>query len=174
MGTRHLVRIIDRKGELRLSQYGQFDGYPEVAGVNVLRFLQEYAGQKREQFTQAVGRLQNMTQEMRDAHDKALDAFGTSPMPWLSRNTGADILSIIMVFGRISASAIFVIVDEEFGNDTVMCEWVWTIDLKSQTFICQENLKSAPLASWPLDNLPDVDTFLAFVNLAAQAALETK
>lgn len=38
MGTRHLIAVIDRKGTLKVAQYGQWDGYPSGQGVDVLKF----------------------------------------------------------------------------------------------------------------------------------------
>ncbi|KAK4131914.1 hypothetical protein BT67DRAFT_138792 [Trichocladium antarcticum] len=38
MGTRHLICVF-WKGRWFLAQYGQFDGYPEVQGVRVFKFL---------------------------------------------------------------------------------------------------------------------------------------
>lgn len=38
MGTRHLIAVcID--GKYPIAQYGQFDGYPEGAGVDILNIL---------------------------------------------------------------------------------------------------------------------------------------
>ena len=45
MGTRHLIAVYDKEGELRIAQYGQWDGYPSENGMNVLKFLRSYKGQ---------------------------------------------------------------------------------------------------------------------------------
>lgn len=41
MGTRHLIEVIDEYGDLKVSQYGQWDGYPSSAGVDILNFLKK-------------------------------------------------------------------------------------------------------------------------------------
>lgn len=38
MGTRHLICIY-HNGQIVIAQYGQFDGYPDGVGVQILRFL---------------------------------------------------------------------------------------------------------------------------------------
>ena len=39
MGTRNLTMVINQKGEKKVAQYGQWDGYPSGVGVSVLNFL---------------------------------------------------------------------------------------------------------------------------------------
>ena len=39
MGTRNLTMVIDHKGDVKIAQYGQWDGYPSGVGVNVLNFI---------------------------------------------------------------------------------------------------------------------------------------
>lgn len=40
MGTRHLTCVI-KDGDYKVAQYGQWDGYPEGQGLNILNFLKE-------------------------------------------------------------------------------------------------------------------------------------
>ena len=40
MGTRNITRVI-ADGEMRVSQYGQWDGYPTYTGVRVLEFVRD-------------------------------------------------------------------------------------------------------------------------------------
>ena len=41
MGTRNLTMVIDKKGELKIAQYGQWNGYPSVNGVKILEFAKD-------------------------------------------------------------------------------------------------------------------------------------
>lgn len=174
MGTRHLIRIVDDTGALRLSQYGQFDGYPGGQGRKVLDFLHSLVeGNGLEVFSIGVKRLKFLTKEQIHNIDNGTksssDLDPIAMMPWLSRNTSAAILPIICAFAHMSDGFIHVVNDESFGEDDVMCEWIWTIDLKQQMFIGQTDLKHPPLASFPLSNLPDEDNFLAVMAANAEA-----
>ena len=42
MGTRNLTKVIDKEGNIRVAQYGQFDGYPSGQGANIVGFINEY------------------------------------------------------------------------------------------------------------------------------------
>ena len=41
MGTRHHQKVINKKGELKISQYGQWDGYPSGIGSALAAFLSQ-------------------------------------------------------------------------------------------------------------------------------------
>jgi hypothetical protein len=41
MGTRHITIVIDEQGNKKVSQYGQWDGYPEGQGYNILETLKD-------------------------------------------------------------------------------------------------------------------------------------
>jgi len=39
MGTRNMTMVIDKAGEIKVAQYGQWDGYPSGVGASILGFL---------------------------------------------------------------------------------------------------------------------------------------
>ena len=39
MGTRHRQSVITKDGDLKIQQYGQWDGYPEGQGKDILNYL---------------------------------------------------------------------------------------------------------------------------------------
>lgn len=41
MGTRHLTLVKNKEGEIKVAQYGQWDGYPSGQGAHILNFCRE-------------------------------------------------------------------------------------------------------------------------------------
>lgn len=64
MGTRNLTMVV-HGGQVKVAQYGQWDGYPEGTGKDILRFLRD--GFMREQFVENLGRAVFITSEEEDS-----------------------------------------------------------------------------------------------------------
>lgn len=41
MGTRNLTFVIDKEGQVKVAQYGQWDGYPSGQGATILEFAKD-------------------------------------------------------------------------------------------------------------------------------------
>ena len=104
MGTRHLICVF-KDGDYRVAQYGQFDGYPEGQGLDLLNFLTKEMD--KDLFLQKLNNvsfgtekeLHNQWQKC-GADDSGLVSFDVADLhekiyPENSRNTGSGILSII-------------------------------------------------------------------------------
>jgi hypothetical protein len=96
MGTRHLIAV-QLDGEYRIAQYGQWDGYPEGQGVDVLKFLREMDRPTWERNLRASSFL---TAEDAMALSAEIKARGLSETwqkhyPHLSRDAGADVLQLV-------------------------------------------------------------------------------
>lgn len=196
MGTRHLI-CVQHEGKYKVAQYGQWDGYPEGQGADVLAFLREQFN--REQFLARLADTYEATDEaIRQlyievgADAKKLDEEGlvdygvakkfSDMTPGLSRDTGSDILALI----QNSSAPVPLRFNVEFAADSLFCEWAYVIDFDKSTFEVFKGFNRTPLAegerffniestdkmskeyqpvklaaSWPLDALPDQDTFLA-------------
>jgi len=101
MGTRHQIEVIAKK-ELRVAQYGQWDGYPTGQGEDIAEFIQAHIKDADwtkertiENFTECVfltaaqtEQLENLTQSFK------LKSF-VNLTPHLSRDTGAKLLELI-------------------------------------------------------------------------------
>jgi len=149
MGTRHLVCVV-QDGQMRVAQYGQWDGYPSGQGMTVLNFLQAYSP---EQFRHNVSQVY----EMSDERVKALwaecgaDDSGWVNMavsdkfnaryPHLSRDCGAQILSYI----EAATEPVGVNLSVEFAADSLMCEWAYVIDLDKNTLEVYKGFNQVPL-----------------------------
>ncbi|MBP5461915.1 MAG: hypothetical protein J6Y20_07310 [Lachnospiraceae bacterium] len=183
MGIRNLTCVYCG-GELKVAQYGQWDGGPSMNGLTCLRFLQEKMDEElfRERIMQAVFISNEDIAALRAESHKAYgyDRFLVDH-PELSRSIRGDILE------RIQETALPMQLknDINFARDSLFCEWVYVIDLDSRTFEVYRGFNETPLkpgdrffdidrnvpsdneyravrikAMWGFDELPDDDTFV--------------
>lgn len=133
MGTRHLIKVISH-GELKVAQYGQWDGYPSGQGMDICHFLNMI---KLDEFQKNVDKCTwiNAKHAQRRVA-KALDPYGTgdythadmnSRFPEYSRDSGANILWLIAKEPRELVD------DSDFEEDTVFCEYVYTLNLDDKS-----------------------------------------
>lgn len=140
MGTRNLTAVF-YKGEYRIAQYGQWDGYPEGQGMTALKFLRERMN--RPEFERALLNIEQITDgEIKNAWIEAgadpFSDFVTPDVsrkfreihPELSRDTGAEILEIV----QNHPDGIKLNLDLAFAAESLFCEWAWVIDLDAGTF----------------------------------------
>lgn len=174
MGTRHLT-IVKKNGEIKIAQYGQWDGYPEYTGVRILQFCREHLvfepGLKY--FGDKVAGCRFLTKEEVDAinkqidddpaltkYDESLRPAWTKRWPELSRDTGCDILGMVLC----SENGFQLVNEMEFIHDHAFCEWAWMIDLDDGVFgdvIGQEPGSYRYGHAWSLQHLPTDEQFLA-------------
>lgn len=116
MGTRHLI-VVQSKGEYRVAQYGQWDGYPSGQGVAILKFLRRVN----------LPIFQNNVESCSFFMDDELEALGKTWLetnPQLSREQGSTILDLVNVEGGIKLRDSL-----GFAGDSLFCEWAYVIDL---------------------------------------------
>lgn len=116
MGTRHLTVVI-KDNEIKLSQYGQWDGYFTYAGVKFLEFVKENLQSKSkkkqqyriETFGEKIDTLQKVDEKTYQEFIAIKDKYGFDNtlnksqfaipfdimFPQFSRDTGVGILDII-------------------------------------------------------------------------------
>lgn len=148
MGTRNLTAVFSG-GEYKIAQYGQWDGYPSGAGVNILDFLS-----KEGNIYKLVTALDNVRflepegqdKEFIESYDKNAPEWSSDPdnrtedqIYWFntyaSRNIGSDILRVvsssndeeILLNNRLS-----------FAGDSLFCEYAYVIDLDKGVFEAYE------------------------------------
>lgn len=131
MGTRNST-IVKSKGITKVAQYGQWDGYPTGVGQTIADFLKTV---NLEDFKKKVDALGVWTNEERNALVAGNEQYliGASSnwakeCPELDRDTAAGILELIN-----NGSVTKVLLDEEFKNDTLFCEYWYELDLDAET-----------------------------------------
>jgi hypothetical protein len=185
MGTKHLVCVV-KDNQYKVAQYGQWDGYPSVQGIDILNFLctmdrplferkiSEVAwitdNEYKEQWAKCGARGNLVSTEVAEKH--------TILYPENSRDTGAKILSLI----QNSVNPIKLVNSIGFANNSLYCEWGYVIDLDKNTFEVYEGFNQKPLSqdarfyqeksddngyypiklvkSFSIENLPNKDRFL--------------
>lgn len=169
MGTRNLTMVINKEGETKIAQYGQWDGYPEGQGKTALEFLKTY---DLDNFQKQIEKC-FFYKEGDISENATIDQY-----PQLSRDHGALILAIV---NDISDN-LGLVDSSDFVYDSLFCEWVYVIDFSKNTFEIYTGFQKSKLDknqrfykedpdkggyygvkmidSYELDNLPELDEFI--------------
>lgn len=173
MGTRHLITVFDEQGELKVAQYGQWDGYPSGQGVRMLSWLEmttrtDYYGNlvspvkdglKRCRFATSDDELNEIYSKFPEANylgtddNKSFDVL----YPNLIRDTGADILMVV----AYSVGEVLLVDSSDFAHDELFCEGIYSVNYQSEMFTSVYN---GHTASFPLRELPSREEYLASLN----------
>lgn len=128
MGTRHLTIV--KLGEKLFGQYGQWDGYPDGAGVEVFDFVRTKLDLQlfKERFEAArfVDTAEANSKFTRDSQ--------------FSRDMGAGILDYIQQTWK---PELFNSID--FAADSLFCEWAWMLDLDKKELVVFRGFNKEPL-----------------------------
>ena len=170
MGTRHLIAV-QLDGEYKVAQYGQWNGYPSCTGVDVLEFLR---GVDIAAFKGKVSKCKFATYDQLAELEKT---DWKNDYPQLSRDTGSDVLKLIME----EPDGILLANNIGFAKDSLFCEWAYVIDLDTGLLEVFKGFNTQPVAEdarfngapdgeyypvrlecvFDIKNLPPKDDFLA-------------
>lgn len=140
MGTRNstMVRL---DGELKVAQYGQWDGYPTGQGQTIANFVKKLMESKTnlDVFKKRLESLKEVDLEEQKAFLKEIGAEDgwltmeqsakhNERFPGLNRDHGAGILELIYN-GEVTE----VYLDPDFKKDTLYCEYWYEINLDDET-----------------------------------------
>lgn len=124
MGTRHLQTVIDKNGEIKLQQYGQWDGYPEGQGKSILNYLKTGDLVKYQENLSKIHQITPEEIEIVNSDDNWFRNY-----PYLSRDCGSDIHKMIE-----DGTVQFVRFEDDGRR---WCEAFYTIDFKQNKFISE-------------------------------------
>lgn len=142
MGTRGHQRVINKKGELKLSQYNQWDSYPSGQGLQILNYFRTGDLKK---YQDNLNNLSQITIE--EAAIVDADKDWKINYPYLSRDCGANIHQMIED-GEVK----FV----QFMGDE-WCAGFYTIDFHENKFIAKFHDVTR---EYPLNDLPSDEEFI--------------
>jgi len=146
MGTRHYQIVIDKEGTDRVRQYGQWDGYPEGQGVDILTFLRS---KNLKEYQHNLEKIPQITETQRLVVNR--DENWPDTYPWLSRDCGSRIHQMILE----DKVPYVVLTSQQEANS--WCEGFYTIDFQKNLFIAEYY---GTKKEYPLDKLPSKAKFL--------------
>ena len=146
MGTRHRQAVIAKSGELKIQQYGQWDGYPSGQGTDILQYLRTGNLKKYQKNL-------NQIKQINDTQTAEVEADENWPetYPFLSRDCGAQIHKMVEE-GKVP----FVVHTPE-DECVKWCAGFYTIDFKNGVFISEYG---GITKAYPLDKLPTDEEYL--------------
>ncbi len=161
MGTRHLINVI-KDNKPVIAQYGQWDGYPSGQGLGILEFLK----------SGLLGKLKDNLSKVRFLDIKGKDAefvkrFDSGDKTekdkawfkvFVSRDVGSDILKNV---AEAELDEIILNDDYDFGNNTISCEYIYSINIDKNTLTIQPDFKSDIMKVYDLDKLPSKEQFIS-------------
>ncbi len=135
MGTRNST-LVKLDGEIKVAQYGQWDGYPTGQGQTIQDFLKKV---DIKDFKEKVKILRPITKEETEEVNNTPN--WQKEYPYLSRDAGADVLNMI-ADGKVK----FLVLDPDFINDSLLCEYWYELNLNEETVIM--NGRSFTFEEW--------------------------
>lgn len=154
MGTRNLTVII-KDHKIRLSQYGQWDGYFGVSGRKFFRFVKHYMGIVS--MKERVDRLRAVTPKFYEDNilseydkikqkmfRKKIEIPFEVTLPQFSRDTGVDILEIVRHLDLQRAATKFPVYLEK---DWQWCEFIYVLDFDTDSVYM--------LTNWEFEGEPE-------------------
>jgi hypothetical protein len=149
MGTRHLT-MVQHKGEIRIAQYGQWDGYPIGQGKTIVHFIQD--SMDINLFKKNIEQIKEISEEDLEKlwikcgatkGDSMVDLETSSKFenkyPHLHRDCGANILHYIQNGIKEVQNQL------DFAKDSLFCEWGYIINLDTKKLEVYQGFNKKPL-----------------------------
>ena len=151
MGTRHITAI-KKDGQFKVSQYGQWDGYPIGQWVILLSILKEID----------LSILKEKVDMVRKITETELDAIPEEGLneayPWLSRDCWANIVKYIM------EDKLVLNIDTIDLEPNIWIEWSYLIDFDNNTLwvyrgtiLSKDKKPNKPMHIYQLNSLPTLE-----------------
>lgn len=166
MGTRNLT-MVKYNGEIKVAQYGQYDGYPSGQGLTALRLCRDK--NKLDRLKASLVKLHFFTQQESNEFDKHLDLGDEKALRYysrmLSRELGADVLQQIVDADDLQQ--IWLDDDYSFFQHGLFCEWAWCVNFDTDKLEAYRRGDNK-VAEFDLYNLPTDDKFIDTFNQLLQ------
>lgn len=131
MGTRNLTMV--QKGyEIKVAQYGQWDGYPSGQGVTILNFCRKK--ENLEKLEEKLNEVKFLDQNEIDKLNLKLDNKDQETLARFNRLWSRDIGGAILYSIIDEQGEVGLINRMSFGYDSVFCEWAYCVNLDDKKF----------------------------------------
>ena len=120
MATRSLIAVINKKGEVKVANYNQFDGYIEHIGVSVLKFI---SNQKK------MEKLEENIENFTFTEDIVREE-NAYYMNFLSSYLGVQLLENIANMKKEKDRTLYNYFD--FMKDSLFCEYAYVINFQKK------------------------------------------
>ena len=125
MGTRHLI-MVQQNNEIKIAQYGQWDGDPGGQGASLLLFCKKHL----QELIKVLPKITFLTDAEHNAFVKDLHNKNYKAM--IYNNTFINrALSVNVLYSIIESNSNIIKLynDFAFGYDSLQCEWAYCINL---------------------------------------------
>ena len=148
MGTRNLTVVV-LNGEVKVAQYGQWDGYPSGQGKTICDFIQKKM--KIRKFKQAVkecywideNEVDKTSFNITQSHDGWMTEEQCKQLfiayPTIDRDIGGKVLEGIQDYGWRALRDSY-----KFGHDSLFCEWAYVLDLDKKVLEVHKGFNKEP------------------------------
>lgn len=146
MGTRHRQAVITKEGEMKIQQYGQWDGYPDGQGKDILNYLRNG---NLDKYQENLNKVPLINDEQIDEVNK--DSNWTKNYPYLSRDCGSNIHQMI------EDGDVKFVQHTDLEECEKWCEGFYTIDFQKGVFVTEYYNNKI---DFDLKNLPTEEEYL--------------
>ena len=146
MGTRHRQEVITKDGEMRIQQYGQWDGYPDGQGVEILEYLRNGDLEKYQKNLDSIPLINEDEAKFISSNEDWARVF-----PYLSRDCGSKIHQMI------EDGVVRFVQHAPIEECERWCEGFYTIDFENDLFISEYR---GNVVEVKISNLPTNEEYL--------------
>ncbi len=172
MGTRSLTQVIDENGNVKVSQYGQWDGHLESVGTRILNILKDK--DKVEKLKQSLKSVRFFDYDnpndkiFLDDYESKVPQYSNEPdyrtieqKTWFEKFISRDLAEKVLL--NIIDNNSGEILLQDSSNTAIEDGWVaftYRIDFQKNKFIISDKLDTPILQEYDLNNLPTDEEFL--------------
>lgn len=163
--------VIDQQGVKKISQYGQWDGYPEGVGADILSFLNN--AQLFEALKSNLHKVRFLEPEGRDkefmeSYNKNVPEWSNEPdnrteeqKRWFKTYIHRDLAAKILTSIANSEDEEIIIEDsEDSAKKGGWVKWSYVINLQDNTLSVYRKIDQPVLKVYDLNNLPTLAQFI--------------